>query len=187
MAENKNICVFLSANDVSPDYETPALELVSLIARNKDGFVYGGSERGLMKKAADLTRREKGRIVSVVSEEFRAVWRTDVDECIECPDIPVRKKRILEVSDAVVVLPGGTGTLDELMEAVETKKWGAHNKPIVLLNTKGYWNGLLTQIETMTKEGFFNKPLFDLIYVTEDPQDAMNYINREFDRKTEDK
>lgn len=173
---NLNIGVFLSANDVPQIYENATLELVKLIAIRKFTFVYGGTEKGLMKKAADETRKYDGKIISVAAEEFRKGQRKDVDELIECPNIPDRKKKFLEVSDAIISLPGGTGTLDEFTEIMETKKWGGHNKPLALLNTDNFWGGLIQQFERMQKEGFLGKPVEELIYITEKPEEAINYI-----------
>jgi uncharacterized protein (TIGR00730 family) len=175
---NKNVCVFLSAGDVLPVYEKATLEFIRLLIKNNYNFVYGGSERGLMKKAADEVKKMGGKIISVASEEFREVWRKEVDEMIICPNIPDRKKKILEVSDAIVVLPGGTGTLDEFTEILETKKWGNHDKPIVLLNTDNFWQGLLQQFDKMNKEKFILKPIDKLFYVADIPYKAINFLNK---------
>lgn len=175
----KNVCVFLSAQDLKKEYEKPTLELVGLLVKNGFAFVYGGSERGLMKKAADLVRARKGKIIAVVSEEFREVWRLDVDKQIICRNIPDRKKEVLKVSDALVVFPGGTGTLDELMEAIETKKWGNHNKPIILLNIENYWNGLIEQFNKLVTEKFLDRRLDDLVFITNDINKAIKYLKSE--------
>lgn len=183
MGENKNICVFLSAGDIAPKYEYPALKLVGLIARNDWSFVYGGSEKGLMKKAADVTRKSGGRIVSVACEEFKKEWRADVDQLIQCPNISDRKKKILEISDAVVAVPGGTGTLDEFTEVIETRKWGGHNKPLVLLNSAGFWNGLLQQLDLMTTERFLTRSPSELFYTASVPEEAIAYLKDVLTRK----
>jgi len=175
----KKVCVFLSAQNLKKEYEEPALKLVNLLVVNGFSFVYGGSERGLMKKAADLVRVKKGKIIAVVSEEFREVWRSDVDKQIICPNIPDRKKEVLKVSDALIVLPGGTGTLDEMMEAIETKKWGNHNKPIILLNIENFWNGLIEQFNKLVTEKFLDRHLKDLVYVTDDVDKAIEYLKGE--------
>jgi len=172
----KKVCVFLSAQNVAEKYEKPALDLIRLLVQNGYTFVYGGTEKGLMKKAADLVRTEGGRIIAVFSEEFRSLWREDVDEKIECPNIPERKKKIIEISDALVVLPGGTGTLDELMEIVETKKWGSHSKPIVLLNSEHYWDGLISQLLKMRDEGFLNRDIEDLLCIFDNPLGAIKFL-----------
>lgn len=175
--KEKYICVFLSANEVPQIYQDDALKLVDLLVKEHFAFVYGGSEKGLMKVAADRVKELGGKIISVVSEEFRQAWRKEVDEQIECANIPDRKKKILEVSDAIVVLPGGTGTLDEFTEILEVKKWGAHNKPVVLLNTNNYWEGLIIQYDRMRQDGFLKEPITDLVYITTEPSKAVDYIN----------
>ncbi len=183
VSKQKKICIFLSAGEVPLVYKNSTLQLIELLVGNNYAFVYGGSERGLMKVAADRVRKLGGRIISVASEEFRSAWRKDVDELIECSNIPERKKRILEVSDAIVVLPGGTGTLDEFTEIVETKKWGAHDKPIILVNTDGFWNGLLENYKRMYMEGFLKEPISELMLITADPKKVVEYLNKELTNK----
>lgn len=179
MREMKNVCVFLSAQELDPKYTDPSLELVRRLVEHNYGFVYGGSERGLMKHAADEVRKSGGKIIAVCSEEFRSVWRKDVDELIECANIPERKRKIIEVSDALVVLPGGAGTLDEFTEIVENKKWGDINKPLILLNINSFWDGLITQWQRMQDEGFINadKPMDSLVFITDSVEEAINYLN----------
>lgn len=139
-------------------------------------LVYGGSERGTMKIAADTIRKHGGKITSVVSPEFKDVWRKDVDTQIISKDIPERKKKMLDISDAIIVLPGGSGTMDEFTEIVETKKWGAHEKPIVLLNINNFWDGLISQYERMREEGFIGKQIDDLIIIEQTPKEAISYL-----------
>lgn len=172
--------VFLSAAELSPKYTRPAVEFGRLLVENGYRFVYGGSERGLMKVVADIVEQTGGEIVAVTTELFKDVCRENVSEAILTNSISERKSVMLAKSDAIVTLSGGTGTLDEVTEIIELRKNNLHNKPILFLNSGGFWNGLQTQLKKMEKEGFLFKPLDDLVYFATSPQDAIDYLNKHF-------
>ena len=113
--------------------------------------------------------------VSVVQYQDSA--RKDADEMIVAKNLGERKSLMLDKSDAVVVLPGGIGTLDEITEVLELKKQDKHNKPVVVLNTDNFFQGLYQQLDKMHLEGFLTKPLNEFIYFAETPKQAMEYIN----------
>ena len=173
----KNIAFFLSAQDISEKYTKPALELIELCVEKKYHFVYGGSNYGFMKQAAAHVRGLKGKIIGVSSEEFKSVLNTDCDETFIEIDVLARKRKFLEKSDALVALPGGTGTLDEITDIIALKKLDRHHKPIILFNTDGFWNGLVTQMQKMHDEGFLSKKVEDLIYVSDSPVEVITYLS----------
>lgn len=170
--------VFLSAKDLPPKYTEPAVEFGKLLVQQGYRFVYGGSEVGLMKVVADIVEETGGSIVAVSTTIFQSVCRTGVSEVFLTGSISERKNVMLRESDAVVALSGGTGTLDEVTEIIELRKNNAHDKPVVFINTGGFWNGLKIQLETMEQEGFLFKPLHELLYFAESPQDAISYLNK---------
>ncbi len=172
----QNVCVFLSAAELPEIYTKPALEMVRLIAQNNLTFIYGGSEKGLMKQAADETRKYKGKIMAVCAEQFRSYFRSDIDKQIVCPDIMSRKKVIIEKSDAIIALPGGTGTIDEISDAIESKKWGIYKGEIIFLNTNNFWDGLITQYNRIETEKFINRPMSELFSVVNTPQDVIEIL-----------
>ncbi|GAA0581608.1 TIGR00730 family Rossman fold protein [Streptomyces crystallinus] len=171
-----NICVFLSAADLDDRYTRPAREFAELLGKGGHTLVWGGSDRGLMKVVADGVQEAGGRLVGV-SVDFLAVSaRQDADEMVFARDLAERKALLLEKADAVVIMVGGTGTLDEATEILELKKHGKHTKPVVLLNTAGFYDGLKEQFRRMDAEGFLPLPLTDLVFFAEDGVAALAYL-----------
>ncbi|MFE3192639.1 TIGR00730 family Rossman fold protein [Nocardia sp. NPDC059240] len=171
-----DICVFLSAADLDERYTGPAREFAELIGKGGHTLVWGGSDVGLMKVVADGVQDSGGRLVGVSVEFLRGKARANADEMIIAADLAERKATLLARADAVVVMVGGTGTLDEATEILEMKKHGLHRKPVVLLNTAGFYDGLLTQFERMEAEGFLPIPLADLVHFADQPAAAMAYL-----------
>ncbi|MCM2387761.1 TIGR00730 family Rossman fold protein [Streptomyces albipurpureus] len=171
-----NICVFLSAAELDERYTRPAREFAELLGKGGHTLVWGGSETGLMKVVADGVREGGGRLVGVSVEFLHTLARTDVDEMVIAKDLAERKALLLAKADAVVIMVGGTGTLDEATEILELKKHGKHTKPVVLLNTAGFYDGLKTQFRRMDAEGFLPLPLTDLVFFAEDGVSALAYL-----------
>ncbi|MGQ4475485.1 LOG family protein [Streptomyces sp. SAS_276] len=174
------ICVFLSAADLDERYTRPAREFAELLGKGGHTLVWGGSESGLMKVVADGVQATGGRLVGV-SVTFLAVSaRANPDEMVIAADLAERKRLLLEKSDAVVIMVGGTGTLDEATEILELKKHGHTDKPVVLLNTAGFYDGLKSQFLRMEEEGFLPVPLTDLVFFAEEPVGALAYLEESF-------
>ncbi|MBY8888407.1 TIGR00730 family Rossman fold protein [Streptomyces sp. PTM05] len=171
-----NICVFLSAADLDERYTTPAREFAELLGKGGHTLVWGGSDVGLMKVVADGVQAAGGRLVGVSVEFLRGKARAGADEMIVAADLAERKAQLLARSDAVVIMVGGTGTLDEATEILELKKHGLHAKPVVLLNTAGFYDGLREQFLRMDAEGFLPLPLTELVFFAEDGAGALAYL-----------
>ncbi|MEW1545454.1 TIGR00730 family Rossman fold protein [Streptomyces tsukubensis] len=170
------ICVFLSAADLDERYTRPAREFAELLGKGGHTLVWGGSESGLMKVVADGVHETGGRLVGVSVDFLAATARAGADEMVIARDLAERKALLLAKADAVVVMVGGTGTLDEATEILELKKHGRQNKPVVLLNTAGFYDGLKTQFHRMEAEGFLPVPLADLVFFAEEPVSALAYL-----------
>jgi len=170
------ICVFLSAADLDERYTTPAREFAELIGKGGHTLVWGGSDVGLMKVVADGVEEAGGRLLGVSVEFLADRARPRADEMIVARDLAERKALLLENADAVVVMVGGTGTLDEATEILELKKHGHTDKPVVLLNTAGFYDGLKEQFRRMDDEGFLPLPLTDLVFFAEEPVGALAYL-----------
>lgn len=170
------ICVFLSAADLDEHYTRPARELAELLGKGGHTLVWGGSDTGLMKVVADGVRETGGRLVGVSVTFLREWARQDADEMVFADDLAERKALLLARADAVVVMAGGLGTLDEVTEILELKKHGLHDKPVVLLNTAGFYNGLTLQLRRMEEEGFLPVPLDRLFFPADAAAEAFAYL-----------
>ena len=171
-----NIGVFCSASDVAEHYTNTAVELATLIARHKHTLVWGGSDTGTMKVIADAAQAAGGKIVGISMELLKNVARKNADEMIIARDLTERKAKLLERSDAIIVLPGGLGTLDEISEFLELKKHRLHEKPIVFMNTNAFYAGLRAQLLHMEKEGFLTRPVSELATFVETPREAIEHV-----------
>ncbi|PSM37849.1 TIGR00730 family Rossman fold protein [Streptomyces dioscori] len=170
------ICVFLSAAELDERYTRPAREFAELLGKGGHTLVWGGSDVGLMKVVADGVQEAGGRLVGVSVEFLSAKARPGADEMIVARDLAERKALLLENADAVVIMVGGTGTLDEATEILELKKHGHTDKPVVLLNTAGFYDGLKQQFLRMEAEGFLPVPLTDLVFFAEEAVGALAYL-----------
>ncbi|MEU2655425.1 TIGR00730 family Rossman fold protein [Streptomyces sp. NPDC007325] len=171
-----NICVFLSAADLDERYTAPAREFAGLLGKAGHTLVWGGSDTGLMKVVADGVQAAGGRLVGVSVDFLAAKARTNADEMTVAKDLAERKALLLAKSDAIVVMVGGTGTLDEATEILELKKHAKHTKPVVVLNTAGFYDGLRTQFQRMEDDGFLPRPLARLAFFAEDGAAALAYL-----------
>lgn len=176
-----NICVFLSAADLDDRYTRPAREFAELLGKGGHTLVWGGSDVGLMKVVADGVQEAGGRLLGVSVDFLAAEARTGADEMVIARDLGERKALLLEKADAVVIMVGGTGTLDEATEILELKKHGKTEKPVVLLNTAGFYDGLKQQFRRMEDEGFLPRPLTDLVFFAEEPVGVLAYLEESRD------
>lgn len=174
----KYIAVFCSAKELPERYTQPTEEFAKLIAEHGYHLVWGGSDTGLMRVVARGVREGGGKLLGVSVDLFKDVVHKSPDEMIIANDLGERKATMLERSDAVVMLPGGTGTLDETTDIIEEKKNHLHEKPIIVLNIDHFYDGLKIQFEKMRDEGFLHRPLEELVYFADTPQEAMVYINQ---------
>ncbi|MFD4609106.1 MULTISPECIES: TIGR00730 family Rossman fold protein [unclassified Streptomyces] len=172
-----NICVFLSAADLDDRYTRPARDFARLIGKGGHSLVWGGSDTGLMKVVADGVQEAGGRLIGVSVDFLSAKARPGADEMVIARDLAERKRLLLEKADAVVIMVGGTGTLDEATEILELKKHGRTEKPVVLLNTDGFYDGLKQQFRRMEEDGFLPRPLAELVLFAEEPAGAMTYLD----------
>ncbi|MCX4456980.1 TIGR00730 family Rossman fold protein [Streptomyces sp. NBC_01340] len=171
-----DICVFLSAADLDDRYTRPAREFAELLGKGGHTLVWGGSDVGLMKVVADGVQEAGGRLLGVSVDFLAATARAGADEMVIARDLAERKALLLAKADAVVIMVGGAGTLDEATEILELKKHGKTEKQVVLLNTAGFYDGLKAQFRRMEAEGFLPCPLTDLVFFAEEPVEALAYL-----------
>lgn len=176
---NKKIGVFLSGSYVAEEYTQHTKEFGKLIADNGYDLVWGGSNVGLMKVIADSVEDSNGKLYGVCVTDFYEIAREGAEEMLLPHTICERKQLLLEKSDALVVIMGGIGTLDEITDVLESKKRKAHNKPVVVINTNGYYNGFRDQLNTMYDNGALGVQPKELIFFADTPDEAIEYLNKE--------
>ena len=176
----KVICVYSSSsNTIDTSYFDLAAELGRAIASNGDTLLFGGGMRGLMGATATAAHDSGARVIGIIPEalNLKGIAFEACDEMVVTRDIRTRKAIMDERSEAFIALPGGFGTLEELIEIISLKLLKYHNKPIVIMNRGGFYDAMLKQFEDII-EGSFAKPESrTLYYVAADAADAMEYIN----------
>lgn len=177
---NNAICVFCSSSDaVDPPYFHAATRLGELIATAKRPLVYGGGNIGLMGAIARTVHKHGGHVVGVIPYALRAkeLAYTASDELILTKDLRERKAIMFERASAFIALPGGFGTLEEMIEVLTLKQLGIHDKALVFLNIEGFYDPLVTMFEHFFEHRFAKPISRDLYRVATTPEDAMHYID----------
>src|SRR3989344_5734685 len=131
----KTIYVFCSANEVDRKYKNAAKILARLMVKNGYDLVWGGTNRGLMKVIADEVQNNGGKLIGITVDFLKQGRRLNADEMIITKDISSRKALLFRRSNAIIMMVGGIGSLDEITELLELKKHNFHNHPVVVLNT----------------------------------------------------
>ena len=151
------ICIFCASSPkVAPCFFNAATELTRMLVKEGHTIVYGGGGIGLMGEVANTALSMNGKIIGVIPRFMREVeWNhPDVEEMISVETMADRKKLFFEKADAVIALPGGCGTLEELVEAISLKRLGKFTKPIVIFNQDGFYDSLITLLDNMIAEHF---------------------------------
>lgn len=168
------VTVFLSSNTVPDRYADAARELGRLLGEAGHTVVWGGTDLGLMKVVVDAVEAGGGKSSGVSVRFLKQYVRPDATMVVT-EDLAERKRALLD-TDAVVVLPGGTGTLDEATDAVEMRRHGMLAAPLVVLDVDGFWDGLREQLRRMDAEGFLNVHLDEVARFVERPADVLAAI-----------
>lgn len=175
----KFICVFSSSSSVlDRQYFEAAQELGTKMARRGFGLIFGGGVVGLMGQTARAVHESNGRVVGVIPEALneKGIVYERCDELIVTKGLRERKAIMDERAFAFIALPGGFGTLEELLEIITLKQLRYHNKPIVILNVNGFYNGLIQVFENIIEQRFAKVTSRDLYHVAENVDEALSYI-----------
>ncbi len=179
MNDIKRVCVFASSSDfLDKSFYDAAEELGSLLGKAGYDMVYGGSSLGLMWACAKEVKKSGCQIIGVMPERLHNMG-VYTDECVELfvtPCMRSRKAKMDELSDAVVALAGGFGTLEELAEMIVQKQLGYNNKPIVILNTNGFYNKLLEFFEDIIQQKFAGEKSRGIFFAADTPGQVIDYI-----------
>ena len=173
------VCVFASSSSrISNEYATAAESLGSLLAQSKMDVIFGGGGIGLMGKLADAVLANGGTITGVIPAFMKEEgWdHSAVNEMIITPDMGERKKKMFALADAVVALPGGVGTLEELTEAITLKQLGLFGGPVIILNTKGFYNSLIDFLEQMISGNFLRYEHKGMWQIAGTPEEVMTFL-----------
>lgn len=175
----KNICVFASSSTkLAQSYKTAAKKLGERIAQKGFGIVFGAGTEGLMGELARGAAAHSGKIIGVIPDSLN-VKGVVYEHCSELIDTRTmhERKAIMEIrSDAFIALPGGFGTLEEILEVITLKQLEYHNKPIVILNTNGFYNHLFAQLEQTVDQRFAARQTMSLFVVCDTIEQALDYI-----------
>ena len=175
----RSVAVFCGSKfGKNPVYKQHTSALGKLLAAQAVSVVYGGGSVGLMGLIADEMMANNGRVTGVIPQVL-VDWERQhqsITELLVVPDMHVRKKKMYELCDAAVILPGGFGTLDELFEMLTWNQLAIHDKKIFILNSGGYYQHLIAHIEKMREEEFLYEAAYDRLRVLNQPDELLPYL-----------
>ncbi|MBU6219290.1 MAG: TIGR00730 family Rossman fold protein [Bacteroidetes bacterium] len=175
------ICVYCaSSSKIDQAYFDATERLSKILVKSDVEVVYGGGGHGLMGKLADTVLAEGGKIKGIMPQFMNEVeWaHKKVTDMEFTATMHERKSKFLENTDALIALPGGTGTLEELLEAITLKRLGQFTKPIIILNTNGYYDPLQMMLQRCVSENFLRPIHAEMWTFVQQPEEIMSAINQ---------
>lgn len=175
----RSVCVYCaSSSRIDPEYRDVAAELGRLIAERCGTLVFGGNNVGLMELVADTVHAHGGRVIGITPQRMhdRGISHTICNELIVTPDMRSRKAEMERRADAFVTLPGGFGTLEELLETLTHRQLGYHEKPIVILNARGFFDPLVELFEHIYNHRFASDAYRAIYHVAATPAEAIDFV-----------
>jgi len=164
----KKIAVFCGSSlGFSDIYKNEAIKLGNYFAINKISLVYGGGKIGMMGILADTMLKKNGEVIGVIPGLLRheEVAHAEISEMIVTKTMSDRKVTISKLVSGYIALPGGFGTLDEIFEALTLSQLGIEQKPVGILNTNGFFNHLIKQLEVMVTEGYLKESNKEMLII----------------------
>jgi len=181
----KSICVYAgSASGNKSEFTEKAIELGHAIADQDCSMVYGGGSNGLMGVTADAALSKGANVTGIITKQLDAIeaGHKDLTKLEIVSSMHERKSRMAELSDAVISLPGGVGTWEELFEALAWNQLGFYSKPIILFNVDKYYSSLYDFSKEAVKEGFLPRTTFEELFISDDLELIFNFISK-FEKK----
>lgn len=175
----KAICIYCgSSMGHDPIYADTARAMGTAIARRGMTLVYGGGRVGLMGTVADAALAAGGEVIGIIPQSLvdKEIQHRGVTKLHVVDSMHTRKAMLIELSDAMIALPGGFGTYDELAEAFTWAQLGYHTKPLGLLNVKQFYDPLIAQLDTAIREGFVREGHRDIMLVDTDIERLLNRL-----------
>ena len=177
----QSVCVFCGASTGnSPEYQDSAFKLGKSLADNGIRLVYGGGSTGLMGVIANSVLDSGGEVTGIIPDYLkdRELGHQNLTHLEVVGSMHERKRRMFDLADGIVVLPGGVGTLEEALEVITWKQLGMHNKPIVILNIQNYWQQLDDLIKATIDNGFAAPPTRGLYELVDTPNEVIPTLER---------
>jgi uncharacterized protein (TIGR00730 family) len=188
MTQIRSLCVLCGSREgTDPAYREAAIRLGRLIAEHDVRLVYGGGSIGLMGIIADAVLSSGGEVVGVIPDFLirSEIGHRLLTDLVITGSMHDRKRRMFEMADAFVVLPGGLGTLDETFELITWRQLRLHDSPIIVLDIDGYWTPLLSLIDATVAAGFAHPSTTDLFTVVRTPEEVLPALARAASSKEE--
>jgi len=179
------VCVFCGSSEGSdPAYAQAARTLGRHIAEARARLIYGGASVGLMGEVARSALEAGGEVIGIIPQFLRAreIELASLTELVITPNMHERKERMHGLADAFVILPGGIGTLEEVLEALTWAQLGLHKKPVVFVNVKGFWDPLFATFDRVASHNFARyglKELYTSVNRVEDTMPAIMNFHRQ--------
>jgi uncharacterized protein (TIGR00730 family) len=184
----KRLAVYCgSAAGSDPIFADATRATAAAMANHGVDLVYGGGRLGLMGVIADSVLETGGKVYGVIPTALvdLEVAHSGITELHHVANMHERKAKMTDLADAFIALPGGIGTLDELFEAWSWNALGYHAKPFCLLNVGGFWDGLITFMDTVTQSGFLSAPRRQQLLVATTPEEALELLDEAAGRATQ--
>lgn len=175
----KSICVFCASSlGEREEYRQAAEALGSVLARQNIRLIYGGAKVGLMGAVADAVLKGGGKVTGVLPHFLsgKEIAHTNLTELILVESMHERKMEMSQLADGFIALPGGYGTLEELLEIITWGQLGLHHKPVLVLNINGYYDHLIKLLDHMTSEGLLKERHRRMMLFTDKVEDAINQM-----------
>jgi hypothetical protein len=176
----KSICVFASSSpSIDQCYFETARQLGTILAERQIELIYGGGKNGLMGALAESVKSGGGKVTGIIPETIHryGVAFPDADEMILTQTLRDRKALMEQRSDAFIALPGGFGTLEELLEIITLKQLGYHHKPIMILNSNHFYNPLQNLFDHLYHQGFAHASFSKLYYIAGNVVELFDYLD----------
>jgi len=177
----RRVCVYCgSSSGVLPEYSAAARELADVLVRHELELVYGGADKGIMGVLADAVLENGGKVHGVIPKMLtdKEIAHQGLTELHVVASMHQRKTMMAALSDGFIALPGGYGTLEEIIEIVTWGQLRFHDKPCGLLNVNGYFDHLLAYLDHANKEGFLRRENRDMLLVDSDPVGIIQQFER---------
>lgn len=177
----RRVCVYCgSSSGVLPEYSSAARELADVLVRHELELVYGGADKGIMGVLADAMLEHGGKVHGVIPKMLtdKEIAHQGLTELHVVASMHQRKTMMAALSDGFIALPGGYGTLEEIIEIITWGQLRFHDKPCGLLNVKGYFDHLLAYLDHASKEGFLRREHRNMLLVDSDPAGIVQQFER---------